>query len=129
MSFLNAYDDFVDTLGQVVGPIAKLAYIDSLRSESGVFTHWGLERVHGEACAHAAIEKAAADLAESLLRDPCCQLAMELPMVATQLQQGAEETLAALRMLLTGKMHQMPAHKQAHLRYLLAALESTLTPA
>jgi hypothetical protein len=70
MTFLNAYDDFMESIGAFSSPIEKLEYLDSLRDESRIISHWGLEKIHGIQSAQRAYIQASDTICNELLRTP-----------------------------------------------------------
>jgi hypothetical protein len=70
MTFLNAYDDFMQSVGAFVSPLEKLEYLDSLRDDRRTVSHWGLEKVHGIAAAQTAYAQAGNAICAELLRTP-----------------------------------------------------------
>lgn len=68
---LKVADDFKKyTLQALPTLIEKLAYISSLQSEDGRYTHWGLSRIFGDHKAQKAIRTVHSELALEALRLP-----------------------------------------------------------
>lgn len=86
MLLLSPHDDFVlNTLAAVPGVLAKLKYMAGLRTSTGTYRHWGLEKVHGETAAAQAIARAHTDAWIQFLRTP-------LPVLFQELRQFAEHS-------------------------------------
>lgn len=69
MTLKSAMQDVQDrTLRAVTGVLAKLQYLVSLRNQDGAYSHWGLERVHGEAATQNALQDAHRGVVSSILR-------------------------------------------------------------
>lgn len=79
MTLLSPLEDFrIRTLGAITGTLARLRYVASLRDEKSIHRHWGLERVHGQDVATAAIRQAHSEVLIEVLRTPLRELAKEL---------------------------------------------------
>lgn len=88
MLLLSPQDDFVlNTLAAIPGVLAKLRYMAGLRTSTGQYRHWGLEKVHGETPAAQAMARAHTDAWIQFLRTP-------LPELFQELQQNHSETLS-----------------------------------
>src|SRR5690242_977289 len=76
MSLLSALDDLLQrTLSVFPGLLSKLEYLASLRHpETGVYSHWGLSRVHGDLDAQSAMEEAHGLLISEILQTPLRKL-------------------------------------------------------
>jgi hypothetical protein len=71
MTLLRPYEDFMErTLSAFESSWLKLAYFARLRSESGKLSHWGLELIHGEQPARAALQRAHQETFAEVLRTP-----------------------------------------------------------
>src|SRR5436190_19800781 len=69
MSLLTALQDFQDrTLAGLDGPLARTLYLLRLKSETGEFSHWGLQRAHGDERARQAIVSSWKQLRREVLR-------------------------------------------------------------
>ncbi len=68
---LNATDDFKKrTLSALPTLLEKLAYICSLQTDSGDYTHWGMNRTFGRESACQAIQSAHSEMACALISVP-----------------------------------------------------------
>lgn len=68
---LNVAEDFKKyTLRSLPTLVEKLAYVSSLQSEEGRYTHWGLTRIFGDHRAQKAIRTAHSELALEMVRAP-----------------------------------------------------------
>jgi hypothetical protein len=74
MTFLNAYDDFMQSVDVFMSALDKLEYLESLRDESGTISHWGVERVHGVNAARNAYGRTENEICGELLRTPLASL-------------------------------------------------------
>lgn len=96
MTILSPSEDFwCRSLADFPGPVSKLEYIVSLRTESGAYAHWGLTRVHGEAAANQAIANAHTKIFLEILRTPLSQLQRELRSLAQEQGAHARDLLDA----------------------------------
>jgi len=94
---LSAAEDFSGkTLAAVPGTLGKLRYVAGLRQDSGVYSHWGMSRSHGDAAANQAIAGAHADIFVEILRTPLNELAGELERLAGEHETNSRELVAAL---------------------------------
>ena len=70
MTFLSAYQDFVNgTLAALPNAVARLRYLGELRS-GGAYQHWGMKRTYGIDAAEEAMAKAHTAVVLELLRLP-----------------------------------------------------------
>jgi hypothetical protein len=68
---LDAKDDFKRrTLSALPTLLEKLAYICSLQTDSGDYSHWGMSRVFGQESACQAIQSAHDEMASALISVP-----------------------------------------------------------
>lgn len=59
MSLLSALEDLqTTTLTAIAGSLRRLEYLASLRKQDGSYSHWGLNRIYGEARARRALADA-----------------------------------------------------------------------
>jgi hypothetical protein len=94
---LSAAEDFSGkTLAAVPGTLAKLQYVAGLRQDSGVYSHWGMSRSHGEAAANQAIAGAHADIFLEILRTPLSGLVDELQRLAAEYETNTRALVEAL---------------------------------
>jgi hypothetical protein len=69
MTLRSAYDDLYQrTIERIPGAWAKLKYVAALRSSSGSYMHWGLERVHGPVASQDAFAKVHKTVLQNILR-------------------------------------------------------------
>jgi hypothetical protein len=69
MTLKSAYDDLSQrTVEKIPGTWRRLKYVVGLRSSSGDYEHWGLERVHGTAAAQGAFVAVHRTLVKTILR-------------------------------------------------------------
>jgi hypothetical protein len=69
MTLKSAYDDLRQrTVEKIPGTWGRLKYVAGLRSSSGGYAHWGLERVHGPGAAQAAFLEVHKALVKTILR-------------------------------------------------------------
>ena len=66
------------TLRAVSGLLGKLQYLASLRGPDGAYSHWGLERVHGQSATERALKDAHRGVVLSILRTPLRGLVQDL---------------------------------------------------
>ena len=80
MTLKTALEDVVDTtLAAVSGIIRKFEYIAGLRiDESNKYSHWGLQKIHGERAAQQALAEAHRLLFLKILRTPLRTLKSDL---------------------------------------------------
>jgi hypothetical protein len=76
MPLFSALDDlFTRTLAGFPGVLAKLNYLSGLRhQETGLYSHWGMSRVYGDAAAQKAMAEAHGLLVEQILETPLRKL-------------------------------------------------------
>lgn len=78
MTLISALEDLQETtLRAIVGYLRKLEYVAGLRSRAGVYTHWGLVRVHGEGTAEKALAQAHRALLSEVLSTPLRNLEVD----------------------------------------------------
>ena len=69
MTLKSAYDDLRQrTVEKIPGTWGKLKYVAGLRSSTGGYAHWGLERVHGTGAAQGAFMEVHRALVKTILR-------------------------------------------------------------
>jgi hypothetical protein len=109
------------TLRAVTGLLAKLQYLVSLRTQDGTYSHWGLERVHGEAATQNALKDAHRGVVSSILRTQLRNLFRDL-----QETSGSEKETADLLDHLQASPQIIPpkpgAGTERHLNSVLHAL-------
>ena len=85
MTLLSPSEDFSSkTLAAIPEVIGRLQYVAQLRQQSGIYVHWGLSRVYGEAAANQAIVGAHSQIFLEILRMPLSQLLEEIRSLASQ---------------------------------------------
>lgn len=78
MTLFSAYEDFVvRTLAPLPGPLARLGYLASLRSDGGDYCHWGMSRTFGQGSASEALAQAHREAWLEVLRTPIPALLAE----------------------------------------------------
>jgi hypothetical protein len=91
MTLKSAIQDVQDrTLRAVAGALAKLQYLVSLRNPDGSYSHWGLERVHGEAATQNALKDAHRGVVSSILRTELRNLVRELQETSASEKEAAD---------------------------------------
>ena len=85
------------TLRAVSGLLGKLDYLASLRTRDGLYSHWGLERVHGEEATRRALRDAHRAVVSSILRTPLRHLVQDAEESAAIQQTRPSELLQSLR--------------------------------
>src|SRR2546429_1724588 len=89
MTLKSALDDVLKTtLAAVSGIIGKLEYIAGLRDGNKKYTHWGLQRLHGEEATQQALAEAHRLFFLNILRAP-------LRMLKEDLKQSSDAQQAA----------------------------------
>ncbi len=97
MTILSAKDDFwCRTLATFLGPMSRLEYVVGLRQDSGVYSHWGMGRSHGEAAANQAIAGAHSQIFVDTLRTPLSRLAEEMRSLASEHETDVSEFMREL---------------------------------
>jgi hypothetical protein len=75
MTLLSARQDFVQrTLAALGGIWKRLVFTAGLRTNTGEYEHWGLERVHGAVESRSAIALAHLDLIGELVTTPIAEV-------------------------------------------------------
>ena len=99
MPLKSALEDLSGTtLAGVVGTVAKIEYLASLRDAgSGSYSHWGLIRAHGELAAQQALAEAHRLLFLRVLRTPLRALRDDVMVSSGALQMTAGEYMERLR--------------------------------
>ena len=84
MVLRSPFEDLVsNTLAEIPGLLKRLDYLASLRDRDGVYSHWGLARVYGEASTQQAAAEAHRLLFSRVLSTPLGELIEELAKSAT----------------------------------------------
>jgi len=93
----SAFEDFEGrTLSAVPGLLGKLRYVSLLHNNSGAYSHWGLEKIHGSDAAERAIRSSQRTLVTRILRTPLRDLADDLQRSATGAEMKDFEFLSTL---------------------------------
>jgi hypothetical protein len=72
---LSPFEDLMKrTLASIDGLLHKLDYIAKLRSKTGKYEHWGLERTHGALATERVLADVHSELYLELLRTPLSEL-------------------------------------------------------
>jgi hypothetical protein len=66
------------TLQAIAGDLGRLEYLSRLRNQEGVYTHWGLARVYGDAATQRALAQAHRSLLSEILSTPFRKLLEEV---------------------------------------------------
>ncbi len=97
MTLKSALQDLRETtLAAVSGLLAKLAYLGSLRRESG-YLHWGMSLVHGEEASNRALKAAHTEVLSTVLRTPIADLVEDLNESSQGSQQPAGAYVESIR--------------------------------
>ena len=98
MTLKSAMQDLQErTLRAVSGLLGKLEYLASLRRQDGLYSHWGLERVHGEEATRRALKDAHRDVVSNILRTPLRNLVRDAEESAALKRTDPSELLEGLR--------------------------------
>ena len=98
MTLKSAMQDVQErTLRAVSGLLGKLDYLASLRRQDGLYSHWGLERVHGEEATRRALRDAHRDVVSNILHTPLRNLVRDVEESAALKQTDPSELLQGLR--------------------------------
>ncbi len=95
--FDSPSEDFAKkTLGALSGTLEKLHYVAGLKQGNGIYSHWGMTRVHGEVSANLAISQAHSVVFLSVLRTPVRVLWEEVDARARELNTGVGDYISGL---------------------------------
>ncbi len=98
MTLKSALDDVLKTtLAAVSGIIGKLEYIAGLRDGNKKYTHWGLQRLHGEEATQQALAEAHRLFFLNILRAPLRMLKEDLKQSSDAQQAAPHEYAESLR--------------------------------
>ena len=128
MALNSAVEDFEDTtLAAIPGLLRKLHYIVGLRDGRGNYSHWGMERTHGQEPAQRAIRIAHSAVLSQVLRTSLRVLDQDLRRSISSEQITERELLVSLenqarQALPDGSV----AASEKHLRAVLHALSALL---
>jgi len=126
MKLKSALEDFeLTTLDAVPGLLGKLSYTSSLHDGSGMYRHWGLERVYGADDAQHAINAAHRMLLSRVLKTPLPVLLDDLRTSCGDEHHTETEFLFSLTETRSLPKPLSPA-SPAHLRSVLHALSALL---
>ena len=128
MSLKSALEDFEGTtLAAIPGLLGKLYYLAGLHDGHGTYSHWGMERVHGEQAARRAMGTSHAAVLTQVLRARLQALDEDLRLSASGGQVTPLEFLASLRNLYPRALTEKPTVVlQKHLKVVLGALSVLL---
>ena len=130
MALKTALEDFESTsLGAIPGLLAKLHYLAAIHDGHGNYSHWGMDRVHGNGAARRAIRASHVAVLTQVLRTPLRVLEEDLRRSATSRQVTAPQLLTSLVKLMPQALPERPGtgserHFTAVLQALSALLES-----
>jgi len=98
MPLLSALDDLLQrTLSAFPGLLSKLEYLSSLRHrDTGLYSHWGLSRVHGDTAAQSAMGEAHGLVVSEILQTPLRKLMDDAVNCGAAQGQQAEKYLEEL---------------------------------
>lgn len=75
MTLKSAFEDLSrTTLRAVLGCLGKLEYLAGLRARQGDYSHWGFEKVHGQATANTTLVTAHREAVSTVLSMPLSEL-------------------------------------------------------
>jgi hypothetical protein len=98
MTLKSALEDVLNTtLAAVSGIIGKLEYIAGLREGGEKYTHWGLQRIHGQEATQKALAEAHRMLFLNILRTPLRILRDDLKQSGDARQTAPQEYAENLR--------------------------------
>jgi hypothetical protein len=126
----SALQDFESTsLAAISGLLGKLHYLVMLQDGQGSYSHWGMERVHGEEAAHRAIRTSHATVVAQVLRTPLRTLVEDVRCSAASAQVSTRELLSSLKQMARQCLPERSAaiphrHLMAVLHALSALVES-----
>ena len=128
MPLRSAVADFEDTtLAAIPGLLRKLHYIAGLRDGRGNYSHWGMERVHGQDAARRAIRVAHSAVLSQVLRTSLRVLDQDLRRSVASGQVTEHELLASLEKLASQALPDgAVAASEKHLTAVLHALSALL---
>ena len=124
MTLKSAYEDLRQrTVERIPGTWGRLKYVAGLRSSTGGYAHWGLERVHGTGAAQDAFLKVHKTLVKTILQTRLRALREDLG--ESSQAEGTSPTSYAS--ILRGSLHQLlpsgcPRESQLHLSSVLETL-------
>jgi hypothetical protein len=110
------------TLGAIPGLLGKLHYLATLHDGRGVYSHWGMARVHGEEAARQAICASHTAVLAQVLRAPLRVLDEDLKHSAYSVPKTAAEFLLSLKQLGSQVLPERPV--QASEKHLMAVLRA-----
>lgn len=98
MTLKSATQDLQErTLRAVTGLLGQLDYLAGLRTQAGLYSHWGMERVHGEEATRRALRDAHKAVVANILRTPLRSLVRDAEESASDRQTEPSQLLQALR--------------------------------
>lgn len=128
MVLTSAVEDFEGrTLSAIPGLLGKLRYVQLSRDSDGVFSHWGLEKVHGASYAERAIRSSHGSLIAQVLRTPLRELTIDLQRSATGAEIADFELLLSLGSLMSSAPRDQSARaSEKHFTSVLHTLSALL---
>lgn len=124
MTLKSAYEDLRQrTVERIPGTLGRLKYVAELRSSTGGYAHWGLERVHGPEAAQDAFREVHKTLVRTVLRTRLSALREDLG----QSSSGEGISPTSYASILNGSLTQLlpsgcPKQTQLHLFSVLETL-------
>lgn len=98
MTLKSAMQDLQErTLRAVSGLLGQLDYLAGLRSQDGGYSHWGLERVHGQEATRRVLRDAHKAVVANILRTPLRNLVRDAEESASFRQAETSQLLQGLR--------------------------------
>jgi hypothetical protein len=122
MRLLSAYDDLMErTINGLSGALGKVRFLGMIRSSSGVYEHWGLERTYGRESAQCAMKKAHAEVLLAELSTPLADLWRELESEAENEAVRPVEYARSL-MDIVANVPELSGGSEKHHRYVIKSL-------
>jgi hypothetical protein len=98
MTLKSAMQDLQErTLQAVSGLLGQLEYLAGLRNQDGLYSHWGLERVHGEEATRRVLRDAHKAVVANILRTSLRNLVRDAEESASVRQTETSQLLQGLR--------------------------------
>ena len=112
------------SVSAVSGNLARLAYLISLQTEPGVYSHWGLAHEYGREAVSEAFKRTHRVILDTVLQMDLCELDGELRMHADNSGQSSSECLR--RLLSSPALNPFTSNKhlQAHMSYVFESLRA-----
>lgn len=130
MALRSALEDLRDTtLRKVSGLLARLDYLSRLRTKGGLYSHWGLSRVHGESAASEALTQAHQSAAAGVLRTPLRKMVQDAEVSSAMQGVSAEQYTRQLQDRVPELLPPTPSAGSArHLKSVLRVLSYLTRP-